>query len=490
MRITFLGHASWLVESAETTIVTDPVLADFRQGTFAISPTRRVNLRRLPKIDAVVLTHRHRDHFDLDTLNLLDRATTIYCPQDPVIRHALNRLGFTKVVYVADWSHETFRDVTMLFTMSANRVPEHGVLFSDERHLFWDQADTVIHARTVELLMAHIDQPIDIVAHAYQPMKETSVLDALSLEFPLDDYAALLHVAELLAPRAVVPGSNGYRVTGANAWVNAYKFPVTRERFVRDVRKVLPGVTTHIPNPGDVLLPAASGVRMLRQSATNQFVRTVEDDASRLTQFNPSGPKPALVDENPSRVPIRDLRRSVAFLFTKRFLPILRKASRLDPILMLDPLIECRVVYPDGQRENWAIDRRKRVAQIEVRPPDDSSDFVVEIAASTLHHLMKGETREDIVMLSGQYRQFARAYRIVGNRVLDHNQAVPSVVHGDSRSRGGAMGLLFSWINHERDAEVRLVDAELDRLLLGPDAAAAARPFWERAIAKAAAPQR
>ena len=479
MRLTFLGHASWLVTTSHASILTDPVLSDFRDGSFAISPTRILNLRKLPKIDAVVLTHRHRDHFDLATLNLLDRETPIYCPVDPVIRHALDRFAFTKVVPVSDWSRETFRDVTMLFTRSANPVPEHGVLFSDDEHLFWNQADTVVHADTIALLRAFVEQRIDLVAHAYQPMMEMAVLDSLSLEFPIDDYAALLDAARLLEPRAVVPSSNGYRVTGKQAWINAYKFPVTRERFVRDVRDVLPGVTTHIPNPGDVLVVTDAGVRLRRQAAENGFVRTVTDDAVELTRFNPVGPRPPVTDENPRRLSLRRLRQSVRFVFEKRFLPIARTASRLHPILALEPLIECRVVYPSGQRENWAIDMRGRTPRIEVRPPDECSDFVVEIAASTLHHLMTGETRRDIVMLSGEYRQFSRAYRTIGGRIMGHAQVVPAGVFGDSRGHGGAMNLLLSWMSNESDAEVRLIDTEIDRLL-GSCSGDDATPFWER----------
>jgi L-ascorbate metabolism protein UlaG (beta-lactamase superfamily) len=481
MRITFLGHASWLVTSGEATILTDPVLTDFRSGTFSISPTRALDLDRLPRIDAVVITHRHRDHFDLGTLHVLDKTTTIFCPRDPVILHALRRFGFQAVVPVADWSHETFRDVTMLFTPSANRVPEHGVLFSDGEVLFWDQADTVIRPNTLETIRAHVDRRIDVVAHVYQPMMETEVLNALSLEFPIDEYAAILHLAELLAPRAIVPGSNGYRVNGEHAWINAYKFPVTRERFVRDVRAVLPDVATFVPNPGDVLAVTDARVRLLRQSAPNQFVRTTTDDAAALTRFNPGGPKPALADANPHRVRRDRLRRSVRLVFEERFLPIARKATRtLDPLLMLDPLIECRVVYPGGDVENWAIDFRRRMPRIAVRPIDDTSDFVMEIAASTLHHVMTGETRVDIVSLAGQYRQFSRPYRIRGGRVMSHGQAVPSVVHGDSRARGGAVGLLFSWLMHEPDAEVRLVDVEIDRLLGRRQGDAV--PFWKRIV--------
>lgn len=483
MKLTFLGHASWLVQSRRAAVLLDPVLSDFRGGHFTISPTRALRLDAMPAIDAVVVTHRHRDHFDPASLLRLDRAVTVFCPRDPVILHALGRLGFADVHTVRDWSREQFRDLTLLFTRSSYRaVPEYGVLCCDGAGFFWNQVDTGITADTVERVTAAIGGPVDLVAHAYQPMCETDVVDSLSPAFPAEKYAALLHTAKMLAPRAIVPASNGYRVSGEHAWINAYKFPIGRERFVRDLATLLPETRTFIPNPGDVLQLGAGPARLRPQAAARGFVRTVEDDCAELRRFDPTRPKPALRDANPGRLTLRRLRRSVRYLFEERFLPASQRTSPGHPMLALKPLIECRVIYPDRAVESWALDFTGAKPTMGVRAVGDASDHVLEIAASTLHGLMTGQTRSDIVLLTGQYRQFARAYRVVGGRLLTQGQLAPPEFHGAAATQGGALGLLLGWLEEEPDAEVRLVDAELDRLLSPPGRRAIVRPFWDRVL--------
>src|SRR5205823_4159773 len=114
--------------------------------------------------------------------------------------------------------------------------PELGILATDGSVLFWNQVDTRIDAQIVETVKRIGD--IDLVAHGYQPMLETAVLDSLATQFPIGDYSRTLQLVALLAPRALVPSSSGYCVTGEDSWINAYKFPVSRERFARDARTV------------------------------------------------------------------------------------------------------------------------------------------------------------------------------------------------------------------------------------------------------------
>src|SRR5262249_17235361 len=157
--------------------------------------------------------------------------------------------------------------------------PENGFLATDGETVFWNHVDTVISAQTIESIADNIGT-VDLVAHGYQPMLETAALEAHSLQFPVGGYSAILHRANLLQPRALVPSSNGYRTAGAQAWFNAYKFPVSRERFVRDVRRVLPEVETFVPNPGDVIELDPGGMQTFRQAADGGFVRTPTDDAA------------------------------------------------------------------------------------------------------------------------------------------------------------------------------------------------------------------
>ncbi len=73
--LTFVGHASFLLQVDGLNILTDPVWAD------RVGPTRWLGIKRgrppgirfedLPPIDAVLLSHCHYDHLDLGTLRRL-----------------------------------------------------------------------------------------------------------------------------------------------------------------------------------------------------------------------------------------------------------------------------------------------------------------------------------------------------------------------------------------------------------------------------------
>jgi L-ascorbate metabolism protein UlaG (beta-lactamase superfamily) len=74
-QVTFLGHASVLVEFAGVRIVTDPILFGH------VSFLNRVSEPLVPSayrdVDVVVISHLHHDHCDLRSLRLLNAPTVI-----------------------------------------------------------------------------------------------------------------------------------------------------------------------------------------------------------------------------------------------------------------------------------------------------------------------------------------------------------------------------------------------------------------------------
>ncbi|KAM5173071.1 N-acyl-phosphatidylethanolamine-hydrolyzing phospholipase D [Mantella aurantiaca] len=81
IRITWLGHASVMVEMDDLTFLTDPVFSQ-RASPISISGPKRFRgppctIKQLPKIDAVVISHTHYDHLDYNTvLGLNERFGT------------------------------------------------------------------------------------------------------------------------------------------------------------------------------------------------------------------------------------------------------------------------------------------------------------------------------------------------------------------------------------------------------------------------------
>lgn len=75
--ITFIGHATFLLQLPGMNILTDPIFAT-RAGPFGLLGPKRVRppalrLEQLPRIDVVLLSHNHYDHLDLATLRALAR---------------------------------------------------------------------------------------------------------------------------------------------------------------------------------------------------------------------------------------------------------------------------------------------------------------------------------------------------------------------------------------------------------------------------------
>jgi L-ascorbate metabolism protein UlaG (beta-lactamase superfamily) len=91
MRITYIGHATLLIEVAGARILTDPNF-DPHLGRFL----RRVSapgipLGQLPELDAIFVSHAHADHLSFETLEQLSGDIPIFAP--PPTAKWLRRVG-------------------------------------------------------------------------------------------------------------------------------------------------------------------------------------------------------------------------------------------------------------------------------------------------------------------------------------------------------------------------------------------------------------
>ena len=78
-RITYIGHATTLIEVGGLRLLTDPIL----RGRVAHLRRRGPVIARewLDRIDAVLLSHLHLDHLDLPSLRRLPRTTQLLVPR-------------------------------------------------------------------------------------------------------------------------------------------------------------------------------------------------------------------------------------------------------------------------------------------------------------------------------------------------------------------------------------------------------------------------
>jgi L-ascorbate metabolism protein UlaG (beta-lactamase superfamily) len=94
MRITWIGHATVLLELDGTRLLTDPILRKRIAHLRTVQPPPR--REALEPIDAVLLSHAHRDHLDVRSLRRLGKGVPVLAAHGAV--RSLRRRGFRGAV--------------------------------------------------------------------------------------------------------------------------------------------------------------------------------------------------------------------------------------------------------------------------------------------------------------------------------------------------------------------------------------------------------
>jgi L-ascorbate metabolism protein UlaG (beta-lactamase superfamily) len=117
VRVTWIGHATYAVQTGGLTILTDPVFSRRIPGVRARLTPPGVPFDGIGRVDAVVISHNHYDHLDAPTISRLPRQTPIIVPArlGPWFR----RRSFRDVTELDWWESRTIGDVTFHF------VPVH-----------------------------------------------------------------------------------------------------------------------------------------------------------------------------------------------------------------------------------------------------------------------------------------------------------------------------------------------------------------------------
>jgi L-ascorbate metabolism protein UlaG (beta-lactamase superfamily) len=115
-RLTFLGHSTVLIELGGLRILTDPVLFD-RIGLLRRVPNS-IDADLHARIDVVLLSHLHLDHFDLPSLRLLGPQVRLVVPQGAA--RLLRGSGFGRVDELAPGERLAIGDLTLTATPAAH----------------------------------------------------------------------------------------------------------------------------------------------------------------------------------------------------------------------------------------------------------------------------------------------------------------------------------------------------------------------------------
>lgn len=111
--LTWIGHASFLIQTPEHNVLVDPNWARWLKVIKRLKQPG-MDLRDLPHVDLVLVTHAHFDHLDKRTLRAVAAEQPIAVPRH--VGSLVARLGFERVHELGEW--ESFKHGHLRITLT------------------------------------------------------------------------------------------------------------------------------------------------------------------------------------------------------------------------------------------------------------------------------------------------------------------------------------------------------------------------------------
>src|SRR5262245_24909824 len=288
---TFLGHQGWLFQSKSSCFLVDPLLCEeFGQAhalEYRVYPPRVFSFENFPKVDGVVLTHEHDDHFDIPSLARLERTIPIFLSSrsSTAAQQILREMGFTvhplvpgKNVRFGDLEFTPFcgahtsmnnGDEWDTLPFFVRDVGGSGNFFSmvditlTEQHLKWARAKD---SRPV--VMSWTNNALDW-SHMTDFLPHNNATQECFLKMGLDHK----RITSIWGtPAATLMRAGGFTFYGERAWLNQHVFCVDNAAVCQQMSRLYPKEQFHATRPGQTFL--MEGHRLKRVFDETPFLKT------------------------------------------------------------------------------------------------------------------------------------------------------------------------------------------------------------------------
>lgn len=239
VKISRILHAGYIFECDQTQIAFDPIFENpFSQNCYAF-PGVEFDLQQIKKLklDAVFISHYHDDHCSLESLNLLDRTTSIYvyCLHEEMFS-MIRELGFHKV-----------------YSLTINDPVKIGSFQITPKRALDADVDSIFHIQSsgfniLNVVDSWIDDEVlhelaqttwDIVLWPFQTMREIEVLSPSRAEpAPKELPREWIEQLKILNPKYIIPSSCQF-LQEEWSWYNHAFFPVSYKQFQSEIENVL-----------------------------------------------------------------------------------------------------------------------------------------------------------------------------------------------------------------------------------------------------------
>jgi UDP-MurNAc hydroxylase len=287
MRVTFLGHAGFLVETSGAVVVADPWLSpggafdggwmQFPQNHH-LAPEVRARLERRDKPAYVYLSHEHEDHFDvafLATLPLADLTFVVPRFSRSALRDQLAALG-AQVVACDDGGEVPIAGggSLHLFVEERGFNRDSALLLRADGRSFLDLNDCKIHDRLAAIVAA--EGPIDVFTAQFSGAiwhppcydYDPKTYAATSKRKMMSKFEAVARAIDVVSPRTFLASAGPacfldprlfhINLEPLNIFPRASTFFAYVGKRLRNSKTIL-----HEPMPGDVLEVATGELQAL-----------------------------------------------------------------------------------------------------------------------------------------------------------------------------------------------------------------------------------
>jgi len=135
LRVTWIGHSTFLIQHLGLNILTDPIFGDCPPWRFAslkrLQPPG-LALADLPKIDIVLISHAHYDHLDADAIGFLGAGPRYFVPSG--LASWFQRRGIESVTEVAWWDSTQISPEITLTSVPAQHGAARTPFDRDKTH--------------------------------------------------------------------------------------------------------------------------------------------------------------------------------------------------------------------------------------------------------------------------------------------------------------------------------------------------------------------
>jgi L-ascorbate metabolism protein UlaG (beta-lactamase superfamily) len=244
--VTRIAHASVLLDFGNATVLTDPWFSE--KTHFHHGEPLGMSLEHLPRLTAVVASHAHYDHFDIETFaRYPDKSVPFFVGPDML--DAARAAGFTNVRELRPWESATIGPLTITAAPAAHKVPEVTFVVQANGSTVYFGGDTRLIPELEELPRRFPSIQLALLSvNGLRVLGEQAVMTA--------EQAAEL--AGRLGADVAVPIH--YRFRGS--WFTdtfVLSYDGTPERFIAAIKARAPATKGVVLEPGQVLRLAPQG---------------------------------------------------------------------------------------------------------------------------------------------------------------------------------------------------------------------------------------